>query len=48
MAAKISEEQIIQDRCNLKIIYDVFDNLSKKGKGVCIENLVRKLAKEIE
>lgn len=46
MDDQISDEQIIRDFCNLRTIYDVFDRLSQKGKGVCIENLVRKFAKE--
>lgn len=48
MAAQISNEQVAYDLCNLRTIYDVFDRLSPKGKGVCIENLVRKFAKEKE
>lgn len=48
MTDKISDEQMICDFCNLRTIYDVFDRLSQKGKGVCIENLVRKFAKEKE
>ncbi len=46
MAGQISKEQIACDICNLRTIYDVFDRLSLKGKGVCIENLVRKFAEE--
>lgn len=37
--------------CDLKlmrVIYAAFDGLSRRGQGVCIENLVRKLAKEKE
>lgn len=48
MNKQIGEEQTIRDRCNLRTIYDIFDNLSPKGKGVCIENLVRKITKEEE
>lgn len=48
MASQISKEQIVRDICNLRTIYDVFDRLSLRGKGVCIENLVRKLAEEKE
>lgn len=48
MAGQVNNEQIIQDFCNLRTIYDVFDRLSQKSKGVCIENLVRKFAKEKE
>lgn len=46
MGKQISEEQMICDHCNLRTIYDIFDRLSHKGKGVCIENLVRRFAKE--
>lgn len=46
MSKQISKEQMIYDRCNLRTIYDVFDRLSHKGKGVCVENLVRKLSEE--
>lgn len=46
MGKQIGEEQMICDRCNLRTIYDIFDKLSHKGKGVCIENLVRKLSEE--
>lgn len=48
MSKQTSEEQAIRDRCNLRTIYDIFDNLSLRGKGVCIENLVRKITKEEE
>ena len=48
MSNHLSNEQIACDLCNLRTIYDVFDRLSQKGKGVCIENLVRKFAKEKE
>ncbi len=48
MSKGVGEEQMIQDLCNLRTIYDVFDRLSQKGKGVCIENLVRKFAMEKE
>lgn len=46
MGSEISKEQIACDICNLRTIYDVFDRLSHKGKGVCIENLVRRLSEE--
>lgn len=48
MSQKLTEVEIAQDHCRMETIYDIFDRLSPHGKGVCIENLVRKLTKEKE
>lgn len=46
MSQKLTEIEIAQDRCRMETIYDVFDRLSLHGKGICLENLIRKLSQE--
>lgn len=46
MSIKLKEQQIMYDRCNMKIIYNAFEKLSPQGKGVCAENIVRMLTEK--